>query len=340
MTNLHRLGAAASLAIGLIACGHDAERTSAAVRAPAGTPVAVIDTVLPAAFEAAGTAEPLRASTLSTKLMGTVTAVEVREGDRVAEGQVLVRLDTRDIEARRTQVRAGLAEAEAVHRDAVTQANRIRALYADSAATKAQLDQAETGLARAEAAVASARGMAAEVDATAGYGQVRAPFAGTVTRRHVDPGAFAAPGAPLVTVEDDVRLRIRASAGPEAVKGYRRGAEVSARIEGTQVSATIEGVVPASGNLYTVNAIVANADHRFLSGSAATLLLVQGSRPAILAPAAAVIREGDLTGMRVVSTGGDELRWIRVGRTVGDRVEVLSGLEAGDRVLVPEAAGR
>jgi RND family efflux transporter MFP subunit len=341
MTNLHRLGVAASLALGLLACGRDATHTNAAVRVAAGTPVAVIDTVLPAAFEAAGTAEPLRASTLSTKLMGTVTAVEIREGDRVAEGQVLVRIDTRDIEARRAQVRAGLAEAEAVHRDAVTQAGRIRALYADSAATKAQLDQAETGLARAEAAVASARGMAAEVEATAGYGQVRAPFAGTVTRRHVDPGAFAAPGAPLVTVEDDARLRVRVSAGPEAVKGYRRGAQVNARIEGTEIPATIEGVVPApGGNLYTVNAIVANADRRFLSGSAATLLLVQGSRPAILAPAAAVIREGDLTGMRVVSTGGEELRWIRVGRTVGDRVEVLSGLEAGDTVLVPEGAGR
>jgi len=263
MTNFYRFGAAASLALGLMACGPDATQTSSAVRVPAGTPVAVIDTVLPAAFEAAGTAEPLRAATLSTKLMGTVTSVAVQEGDRVAEGQVLVRIDTRDIDARRAQVRAGLAEAEAVHQDAVSQANRIRALYADSAATRAQLDQAETGLARAVAAVAAARGMAAEVDANAGYGQVRAPFAGTVTRRHVDPGAFAAPGAPLVTVEDDARLRIRASAGPEAVRGYRRGAEVSARIEGTEVSATIEGVVPASGNLYTVNAIVANADHRF-----------------------------------------------------------------------------
>jgi len=59
-----------------------------------------------------------------------------------------------------------------------------------------------------------------------------------------------------------------------------------------------------------------------------------------MAPAAAVIREGDLTGVRVLAPGGDELRWIRAGRTVGDRVEVLSGLEAGDRVLVPEGAGR
>jgi multidrug efflux pump subunit AcrA (membrane-fusion protein) len=251
---------------------------------------------------------------------------------------VHVRLDPRDIEARRIQVRAGLAEAEAVHRDAVTQANRIRAIYADSAATKAQLEGGNG---------ARPRGSGGGGCAGCGGGRrhrrlrPRAPFAGTVTRRHVDPGAFAAPGAPLVTVEDDVRLRIRVSAGPEAVKGYRRGAEVSARIEGTEVSATIEGVVPApGGHLYTVNAIVANADHRFLSGSAATLLLVQGTRPAILAPATAVIREGDLTGVRVLTSGGDELRWVRVGRTIGDRIEVLSGLEAGDRVLVPEGAGR
>ena len=79
--------------------------------------------------------------------------------------------------------------------DAEVQAGRIRALYADSAATRAQLDQAETGLARADGrAWPAARGMAAELAATASYAEVRAPFAGVVTRRFVDPGSFAAPG--------------------------------------------------------------------------------------------------------------------------------------------------
>jgi len=299
-----------------------------------GTPVAVLDTVIVDAFEAAGTAEPVRLATLSTKLMGAVTAVLVHEGDPVALGQVLVRLDARDLDARAAQVAAGLAEANAVHQDAVVQAARIRALYADSAATKAQLDQAETGLARSEAAVSTAKAMAAEVAATASYAEVRAPFAGVVTHRFVDPGAFAAPGAPLATVEDASTLRVSVSAAPDAVRGLRAGAAISATIGDSSVRATVEGVVPAGANLYTVNALVPNAGARFLSGSAATLALPRGTRHAILVPAGAVVRQGDLTGVRTVSAGGPALRWVRLGRAIDGSVEVLSGLAAGDTVLV------
>lgn len=318
----------------LSACGGKETSTPADQRPSTGTPMAVIDTVIVDAFEAAGTAEPVRVATLSTKLMGTVDAVTVHEGDHVAAGQLLVRLDARDLDARRSQVDAGLAEATAVHREVTLQAARIRALYADSAATKAQLDQVETGLARANAAVATARGMAAELAANASYAEVRAPFAGIVTRRLVDPGSFAAPGAPLVTVEDASSLRVSVNAAPDAVRGLRRGATVAATIGDTAVRATIEGVVPSGGNLYTINAMVPNSAGRFLSGSAATLALPRGTRHAILVPEGAVVRQGDLTGVRIGTAGRATLRWVKLGRTLGNTVEVLSGLAAGDTVLV------
>ena len=322
----------ATLVLG--ACGKEAAPTPAERLPLRGTPVAVIDTVIVDAFDAAGIAEPVRLATLSTKLMGTVSAVLVEEGDRVAAGQLLVRLDARDLDARRAQVDAGLAEAAAVQREATLQGARMRALYADSAATRAQLDQAETGLARANAAVATARGIAAELAANASYADVRAPFAGIVTRRFVDPGSFAAPGAQLVTVEDPRSLRVTVSAAPDAVRGLRRGATVAATIGDTAVRATIEGVVPAGGNLYTVNALVPNSGGRFLSGSAATLALPRGTRRAILVPEGAVVRQGDLTGVRTASAGTASLRWVKLGRAQGGTVEVLSGLAAGDTVLV------
>jgi RND family efflux transporter MFP subunit len=245
-----------------------------------------------------------------------------------------VRLDARDLDAKRAQVEAGLAEASAVHADATVQVGRIRALYADSAATKAQLDQAETGLARATAAVASANAVAAELAATASYADVRAPFAGAVTRRYVDPGSFAAPGAPLVTVDDASVLRVVVSAAPDAVRGLRPGAVVTATIGDTTVRATVEGVVPSGANLYTVNALVPNGSGRFLSGSAATLALPRGTRRAILVPDGAIVRQGDLAGVRTVSAGEPTLRWVKLGRTMNGSVEVLSGLAAGDTVLV------
>ncbi|HEU4564307.1 MAG TPA: efflux RND transporter periplasmic adaptor subunit, partial [Gemmatimonadaceae bacterium] len=269
---------------------------------------------------------------------GTITAVLVKEGDIVRAGQPLVRIDARDIVARQAQVGASMADAEAQYRDAATQASRIRALYADSAATRAQLDAVETGLARAEAGLRATRAAAAEVGAMGDYAVVRAPFAGVVTRRFVDPGAFAAPGAPLVSVQDGARLRVAASAAPDAVRGLARGDTIAASIEGKPTRAVVEGVVPApGGNLYTVNAIVDNGDRAFLPGSAASLALPQGARQAIVVPAAAVRREGDLTGVTLRLSGGDELRWVRVGRESGGVVEVLSGLRAGDQVVIPGA---
>jgi RND family efflux transporter MFP subunit len=280
----------------------------------------------------------MQEATLSTKLMGTVIAVLVHEGDVVAAGAPLVRLDARDLAAKASQVAASRAEAEAMHREAQAQAARIRALYADSAATRAQLDAAETGLARAEAGVRVSGAAAAELEAVSAYAVVRAPFAGVVTRRFVDPGAFAAPGAPLVSVQDASRLRIAASATPDAVRSLRRGSPVEATIEGRPVRAIVEGVVPAAaGNMYTVNAVVANADGALLAGSTATLALPVGRRRALLIPDAALRREGDLTGVTLRTAGGDETRWVRIGRVRAGTVEVNAGLRAGDQVVVPPA---
>ncbi len=330
---------AAGLLLAAAACGPSGDRSAAARPATTpGTAYVVRDTTVASTLDAAGTAEPIAEATLSTRLMGAVTAVLVHEGDLVAAGQPLVHIDARDLVARDSQVQSSIASARAVQRDAEAQARRFRALFADSAATRAQLDAAETGLARANAGLAAARAGARELAATRAYADVRAPFAGVVTHRFVDPGAFAEPGAPLVTVQDDSRLRVSASAAPDAARGLRRGMRVAATIEDTTVSAVVEGVVPAAGNVYTVNAVVPNPGRRLAAGGAASLAIPQGTRAALLVPVAAIRREGDLTGVTVREATGDELRWVRLGDAHGELVEVTSGLRAGATIVVPPAA--
>ena len=323
----------------LTACGSPETETAAGeVLRPdtAGTAYTVTDTIIDATFDAAGVAAPVRQATLSTKLMASVTEVLVREGDHVVAGQPLVRVDARDLVARESRAAASIAEAEAMHADAATQAGRMRALYADSAATRAQLDAAENGLARSEASLRAARAASLELAAVSAYSVVAAPFAGQVTRRFVDPGAFAAPGAPLVSVQDASRLRITANVTPAVARSLRRGQTVNATIEGSPARAVVEGVVPASaGNLYTINALVPNPAHDFLAGSTAILSLPTGARATLMVPAGAVIRQGDLTGVLVRTGDGDELRWVRLGARADDNVEVTAGLRAGDRVVLP-----
>lgn len=333
-------------ALSLAACGGASEDTPAPTRTLASADrlqaVAVIDSVLPDVTEAVGTASSLLSSTISTKLMAAVTHVHVREGDVVREGQLLVTLDVRDIEAKSAQAEGNLQSAQAMLADAEVQTARMRSLFTDSAAPKAQLDAAEAGLARAQAMVAAAQGGVAEAGAVRAYGALRAPFAGIITQRLVDPGAFAAPGMPLVTVQQSTSLRVSAMVPPGVAQTLPRGREVSLTIEGADAVGTIEGVVAAaSGGLYTVNVVVRNPDGRYPTGGSATLRLPGAPRAMRLVPSDAITREGDLTGVLVrTANGGAERRWVRLGRTRGALVEVLSGVQVGDSVLratTPEA---
>ncbi len=304
----------------------------------AGTAVVIRDTVIDATISASGVAEPMQQATLSTKLMGTVTAVLVHEGDVVRSGQTLLRIDARDLTAKSAQVSASIADAQAMQREASTNAARFRALYADSAATRAQLDWAETGLARADAGLRAAQAASGELDAMRSYATVTAPFGGVVTFRAVDPGAFAAPGAPLITVQDGSTLRISVSASGDAVRALKRGQTLAATIDGVPVSAIVEGVVPAgAGNLFTVNATVANRAGAYRSGSAAMVSIPVGREQALLVPNAAIVREGDLTGVIVRSAAGDERRWVRLGVSTATHTAVSSGLKVGETIVVPSS---
>lgn len=302
--------------------------------------VTALDTVIVATVEASGIAEPIAQATLSTRLMGTVTEVLVHEGEAVHQGQLLVRLDTRELTAKDAQVQAGLAGAQSRVDEAERYALRIRALYADSAAPRALLDGANAGLTQAQAGLAQAKGAVGELAAVAAYGSVRSPFDGVVTRRFVDPGAFAAPGAPLVTVQDARTLRISVTTTPDLAREITRGRTIESRIEGVPAVAKVEGVVPASsGALYTINALVTDRDGKYASGGAAVLLIPRGTRAAVLVPQSVISRQGDLTGVRVLEGGVPTLRWVRLGTEFGDRVEVLSGLAGGEHLVTTGTKG-
>lgn len=326
----------------VLACGSgdtdDAEVSADAVDVATLRTVAVVDSQLPNVTEAVGTAAPLLSATLATKLMATVQTVHVHEGDSVRAGQLLVTLDVRDIAARGVQAESNLTGAEAALADAELQVARMRALFADSAAPRVQLDAAEAGLARAQAAVAGARGGVSEAAVIRAYGTLRAPFSGVVTQRLVDPGAFAAPGMPLVALQQSNTLRVTALVPPAIARPLARGQTVALTIEGQPASGTIEGVVATpNGGLYTVNVTVANPDGRYPVGGSATLALAGEMHTVRLIPRAAVLREGDLNGVQVRAGDALERRWVRLGRTRGELVEVLSGLEPGELVVLPES---
>lgn len=318
----------------------DAHMTdSVAADAATGTVITVADTTIATTLEATGVAAPLREATLSTKLMASVVGVDVLEGSVVRAGQVLVRLDARDLAAKREQVQAGLAAAQAMHTQASAHVARMRALHQEDAAPTAMLEQAETQFAQATAGLRAAQAASAELAAVESYAALTAPFAGTVTARFVDPGAFAAPGAPLVQLQDASQLRITVHVSPDVARTLAKGARVDVRIEGRADVATVEGVVPAMGGLYAINALVENRDGRHPANGAATLAVPTGTQRGIAVPEAALIREGDLVGVLLRTNDGDIRRWIRTGAVANGMVEVTAGLRVGDQVVLRDVNG-
>lgn len=316
---------------------------------PVNTPVAQVsaatitvrDTTIDAGFSASGTANAFREATLGTTLSGSVTDVLVHEGQRVRRGERLANIDSRDVRARITQADAGVQAAQAMRDQASAQVKRIRALFADSAAPRVQLEGAEAAFASSEAALASARAGRSQLDVMQGYAEVVAPFDGVIARRMIDPGSFVGPGTPLITVQDLSRLRVTVNVTPDEARGLKAGRVIPAQIERTRVNATIEGVVPAAGGgMTTVNALVTNTDGTLLPGSSATLLLSGSSRTALLIPERALVRSGDLVGVYLRDGTGNgasarTIRWLTVARVDGAHVEVLSGLRAGDIIELP-----
>lgn len=318
----------------------DARVPDAATTAVAtGAVITIADTTMATTLDATGVAAPIREATLSTKLMASVVGVEVQEGNAVRAGQVLVRLDARDLAAKRAQVQAGLSAAQAVYAQASAQVARVRALHRDDAAPTAMLEQAETQFAQATAGLRAAEAASDELAAVESYAALTAPFAGTITARFVDPGAFAAPGTPLVQLQDASQLRITVHASPDVARTLAKGARVNVRIEGQSDIATVEGVVPAMGGLYAINALVENRDGRHPANGAATLAVPTGTTRGIVVPESALIREGDLVGVLLRTTAGDVRRWIRTGAAVHGFVHVTAGLRAGDQVVLRDVTG-
>lgn len=331
----------------LAGCGGAAPPAAPAdKRAPVAVPVRVAEAAqVPDFAQATGTVEPLRRVSPGTKLMGRVESVPVREGDRVAAGQVLARLDSRDLAAGVGQAEAGVKMATAQFENAHAMHERIDRLTARGSATAKNLEDATAGLRTTEAGVEQAKANLAAAKVMLGYAEVRSPIAGVVTAKRIEAGDMAAPGMPLFTVEDLSRAKIAVRVPESDVVGLTAGGPAKIRIDvlGEDRDATIDRVIPAGDPMsrtFEVQLLLDNRDGRIQSGMFARARFPKATRTALSVPKGAVVARGELTGVFVVEADGvARLRWIRAGREDGGQVEVLSGLAAGERFVAEPPPG-
>lgn len=279
---------------------------------------------------------------VATRMMGHVREVLVREGQTVAAGECLVRIDDTDVLAQQRQAEAALAEARAVLQNAETNLTRFERLFAENSVSRSQLDDVRTGRDRARAAVQRAEAGLAEVNVHLGYLRVQAPTAGTVTRRLVDPGDMANPGMPLVILEQRNVMKVRAGISERDIDLVDVGAEVQVAVTslgtGAVFAAPVARITPAANPMsrtFDLEAYLPNVDGRLRSGMFARVEVPVGQRDAVLVPREALHLRGQLTGVWLVDEQGTaRLRWVRTGREVGDQVEVIAGLLGGETVVL------
>jgi RND family efflux transporter MFP subunit len=288
-----------------------------------------------------GTVRGAQRVPLSTKMMGTVTQLDVEEGDRVQKGEVLVRVRSQNVQAQKRQVQARLQEARAALENAETNFERIRALYEQESATEKEFDDARTAYERAQARVEALESQLDEIEDTLAYATVTSPIDGYVVEKRSEEGALAAPGRPLLVVEtiDEMKAVVQV---PEAdINRFSVGDSVTVEVgaAGDERRTGVVTQVNPAGNYasrqFSVQVRLGRAgDPALKSGMYAQVLLPTDETRALTVPASALVERGQLTGLYTVKDGTVLLRWVRTGKHYGDRIEILSGLSEGERYVV------
>jgi RND family efflux transporter MFP subunit len=310
-------------------------------------------TMVPDWIESVGTVEAAQKSAVSSQIMGNIVGLRAHEGDRVQAGQVLAVVD--DTESRAAVAEASAALAAAKNEVTVADSDfglaestlaRYQQLFDKKSVSPQEFDEVKTrcaaasarrDLARAERDRASAALTQAET--SLGHTQIRAPFTGLITQRLADVGTLARPGTPVFTMEDTRRYRLEAALDENDIGLARLGAQVRVFVDslgGATLAGKVAQIVPAAdpASRSFVVKIDLPADARLRGGLFGRAHFLRGRREALLIPRSAVIQRGQLQGVYVI--GPDDvasLRYVTLGPPENDQVEVLSGLQAGEKVI-------
>lgn len=330
------------VALGAIAgCGGE-HRTEEAAAAPIAVRVAAVEPgPVARVIEAAGSLHGVREAVLSAKVMGTVVEIRKRAGEPVRRGEIVLVLDDREVAGNIGQAEGALAQARAAASLAESNFKRFEILFAKGAASQLELDQARFAHESAQGAVRQAEGAMS----TAGsYGaEITAPFDGQVVDQLVEVGDLAAPGRPLMRVEDGRSLRLHVSLSERNMNAAKTGDRVEVvvpSVAGKSWTGTVAEVVPVidpatRSQLVKIDVL---ADPALRSGLYARARFAAGEREALSVPRRAVIRRGGMQGVFIADGERASFRLLELADAAGDVMEVLSGLAAGDRVVLDPPA--
>ena len=298
---------------------------------------------------ASGKIESQNSATVSTRMMGYVTKVHVKMGQKVSQGQLLVSINNSDLQAKKAQVDASILQATAGYTNAKKDYERFKTLFSQQSASQKELDDMTSRYEMAKAGLEGAKQMRNEVMAQFSYANITAPFSGEVTTTFVKEGDMANPGMPLVGVEGNGLMQVMAMVSEGDITSIKNGMPVTVLVKSSNQQiegkvSEISGSAANTGGQYLVKINLENTDKTILSGMFVNVKFPiekpkttaeTKSSNKIVVPTSALVKNGQLTGIYTISSEKTALlRWLRVGKNFGDQVEVLSGLAADEQYIV------
>lgn len=295
-------------------------------------------------FYLSGEVTAKQTANISTRMMGYVTKIYVKPGDKVASGQLLVSISSDDILAKKAQIQAMITEAEAAAKNAQRDYERFKTLRNQNSVSDKELENVALQNTSMNAKVQMARQQMNEVNAMLSYTNIRAPFSGVVTQKMVDEGSMANPGMPILTIEQNGELQVIASI-PENYIQYIKVGDI-AQMELKSLGITIDGKVSElspsafrTGGQYSMKLAIDTKDKENIRPGMYVNILIpnktgENITSKIMLDKSSIVYRDQLTGVYVIDDQSQaNLRWIRLGKTIGNQVEVLSGLSQNDKII-------
>lgn len=284
---------------------------------------------------------------VSTRMMGYITSLKAEVGQNVKAGQLLVSINAADIQAKGGQASAQISQAQAGYNIAKKDYERFQNLYKNQSASQKELDDMRARYEMAQAGLQAAQQMKNEVNAQYRYTNIAAPISGTITAKFAEQGDMASPGMPLLTIESSSSLQAQVLVSEQQITRIKTGMPVDATLK--SMNKTVSGTVSEisrsaahTGGQYIVKINIHNASG-LLPGMFVNVQFPfkqsgnfeQDFQENIMVPKSALVENGQLTGIYVVSSQNTAvLRWIKTGKSFGDQVEIQSGLTAKEPYIV------
>ena len=313
----------------------ESQRLSAAARES----IIVQSTNLPVVYKAVGTVRSRTEIDLSPRIVARIQEIKVRSGDRVAKGDVLVKLDDAELTSGLRQVAEHVRQSRAALDLATTEQERARKLLATGSISQQGFDLADSNARQARAAFDAATEAQKSAETVLGYATLVSPMDGVVAERLADPGDIASPGNILLRVFDPTRLMLDVPVREGLVTRIKLGEQVPFHVDAlnTNLTGEVREVVPAvdPGSRTFLVKICIGETPALMPGMFGVLQLPTGTRRALTLPANVVQRVGQLEYVRTPMDGQPRQVLVRTVPAVDGKIEVVSGLEAGMTVLSP-----